>query len=84
MKILILITTHLNNFLLLQPGELPVPKDSKPNQKFGAYNIMDFIQDKWFYLLAILFMVFLLWYYFRDKKKEEQLKKEEQDRANMN
>lgn len=84
MKIIIFLFSSMYYFLLLQPGELPIPKDSKPNQKFGAYTIMDFIEDKWFYLLAILFMVFLLWFYFRDRKKEEQLKKEEENKHRMN
>jgi|GEM_PF-1495568 len=70
--------------LILQPGELPVPKKSQPHQKFGEYDIMDFLAEKWFFLLAILFMIFLLWLYFRDKKKEEKLKQEERDRARQN
>jgi len=71
-------------YLFLQPGELPIPKKSKPDQTFGNYSLMDFISGNWFYLLAILFMVFLLWFYFRDKKKEEKKKQEERDKARMN
>ncbi len=71
-------------FLFLQPGELPIPKDAKPDQTFGNYSLMDFISANWFYLLAILFMVLLLLFYFWDKKKEEKKKQEERDKTRMN
>lgn len=66
--------------LLFQPGELPVPQKSKPNEEFGNFTFMDFVSDNWFYILAILFMVALILFYLREKKKE----KEEEDRAKMN
>lgn len=84
MFIIAFIYTKLNNFLVLQPGELPIPKDSKPDQKFGNYSLMDFITENWFFLLAILLLVFLVYLYLRDKKKEEKKKQEERDKAQMN
>lgn len=62
---------HFYTFLFFQPGELPVPKDSKDNQIFGNYTFSEFIAEKWFYLLAILFMVILLLVYFREQKKDQ-------------
>lgn len=79
-----LINIKLNNFLVLQPGELPIPKDSKPNQKFGNYNLMDFITENWFFLLAILLLLFLVFLYLRDKKKEQLKEQEERDKTQMN
>ncbi|HLS30541.1 MAG TPA: hypothetical protein VK021_06770 [Flavobacteriaceae bacterium] len=81
---LIVLYLRLNNFLVLQPGELPIPKDAKPDQKFGNYSLSDFISANWFFLLAILLLVFLVFLYLRDKKKEEKRKQEERDRARMN
>lgn len=85
MFLIAFIFTKFNKFLFLQPGELPIPKDAKPYQKYGNYSLMDFLTENWFFLLAILLLIFMVWVYLRDRKKEEKKKREEeQDKARLN
>lgn len=70
--------------LLLQPGELPIPKDSKPYQQFGNYTFIEFIKGNWFSLSAIVLMVALLLFYFYQTKKIKEKEEKDKNKNQMN
>lgn len=63
---------RISNFLTYQPGELPVPRKSKENQVWGNYTFMEFLEENWFYLSAIIGLVCLLVFYNIQKKKSDK------------
>lgn len=60
--------------LVVQPGELPVPKKSKQNQIWGNFTLMDFLEANWIYLGSIVLLIVLLVFYNLNKKAEEKKK----------
>lgn len=74
MQMLSLFLVKLNSLLLLQPGELPVPRKTRKDQEFGNFTLNDFLSENWFYLAAILFIVVLLVFYLKQTKKEREEK----------
>lgn len=58
-------------FFFLQPGELPIPRDAKENEKFGNYTFGDFISDNYLYILGILLIIALLVFYAKEKKRQD-------------
>lgn len=60
--------------LVVQPGELPVPRKSKQNQIWGNFTLMDFLEANWIYLASIVFIIALLIFYNFSKKAEEKKK----------
>lgn len=74
MQILSLFLVKLNSLLLLQPGELPVPRKTRKDQEFGNFTLNDFLSENWLYLTGVLFIIALLVFYLKQTKKEREEK----------
>lgn len=75
MKLVSLFFLKINALLLLQPGELPIPRKSRKDQEYGNFTLNDFLAENWLYLGAILLIVLMLVFYLRQTKKEREEKK---------
>lgn len=73
-----------SHFLAFQVGELPNPVDSRPDQRWGNFGILDFLSDTWPYFIGIAIIVFLLVFSKKQKKKQDAKDKtiERQKREN--
>lgn len=61
--------------LFQQPSEIPQPEATRPDQKFGEYSLVYFIEDNlWYIVGAALILIIVIGYsqWTRHKKKQER------------
>ncbi len=68
-----------SQFLAFQVGELPNPVDSRPDQRWGNFGIIDFLGETWPYFVGVAIIVFLMIFSKRQKRKQDLKTQKEKD-----